>query len=344
MPLFLWLNRNKRDIVVNFKSSEGQEVVYDLAKTCDVALEGSRPGASAKLGVGYEHLRAVNPNIVYCSITGFGQTGPFASLATHGGAYDAVAGLAVPYQVKDGSYVQTRPYPHGLTYGSWLSAMAICAALLQRERTGKGAYLDISCADATLMALGQEILGTLNGESQGWSNPDEAESLGVKYCYYKTKDDRFMLIQAIERQFWFRFCAVIDRADLVNRGDWSVSRMDSGSGDEELRQELVKIFATKTQDERTRIFIENNIAGAPYYPLDELTESDLFKARQMFIDQDCRKHGTIKAVASPIKVKGDGFEISRPSPYEGEHTDEILAEFGYSQQKIGELRERGAID
>ena len=129
MPLFLWLNRNKRDIVVNFKSREGQEVVYDLAKTCDVALEGSRPGASAKLGVGYEQIRAVNPNIVYCSITGFGQTGPFASLATHGGAYDAVAGLAVPYQVKDGSYVQTRPYPHGLTYGSWLSSMA----------TGKGA-------------------------------------------------------------------------------------------------------------------------------------------------------------------------------------------------------------
>ncbi len=248
MPLFLWLNRNKRDIVVNFKSREGQEVVYDLAKTCDVALEGSRPGASAKLGVGYEQLRAVNPNIVYCSITGFGQTGPFASLATHGGAYDAVAGLAVPYQVKDGSYVQTRPYPHGLTYGSWLSAMAICAALLQRERTGKGAYLDISCADATLMALGQEILGTLNGEAQGWSNPDESEELAVKYCYYKTKDDRFMLIQAIEQHFWVHFCEVVGRPDLATRGDWSVSRMDSAGGDAELRQELINLFATKTQD------------------------------------------------------------------------------------------------
>ena len=120
--------------------------------------------------------------------------------------------------------------------------------------------------------------------------------------------------------------------------------MDSGSGDEELRQELIKIFATKTQDEWTRIFIDNNIAGAPYYPLNEMAEADLFKARQMFVEQVCRKYGTIKAAASPVKVKGDSFEISRPTPYTGEHTDEVLAEIGYSQQQIAELRERGAID
>jgi crotonobetainyl-CoA:carnitine CoA-transferase CaiB-like acyl-CoA transferase len=306
IPLFLWINRNKRDISLDLNAPGGRQILLDMAKSCHVVVEGARPGVEAKLGLGYEDMKAVNPSIIYCSITGFGQDGPFAQLATHGGAYDAVAGLAIPYQTKDGNYVQFRP------------------------------------SDATIAALGQEVLPVLNDGEEGWKDPNV--DISAKYCYYKTKDDRFMLIQAIERQFWFRFCAVIGRPDLENRGDWSISRMDSGSGDEELRQELINIFATKTQDEWTKIFIENNIAGAPYYPLDELAESDLFKARQMFVDQDSRKYGTIKAVASPVKVKGDDFEISRPTPYKGEHTDEILAEFGFSQQKVAELRERGAID
>jgi crotonobetainyl-CoA:carnitine CoA-transferase CaiB-like acyl-CoA transferase len=342
IPLFLWLNRNKRDIAVNFKSKEGIEVIYELAKTCDVAVEGSRPGASAKLGLGYEHLRAVNPGIVYCSITGFGQDGPFAQLATHGGAYDAVAGLAVPHQVKDGSYVQNRPYPHGLTYGSWLSAMAVCAALLQKERTGEGAYLDVSCADATVMALGQEILGTLNGEGEAWPDPDEGD-LSTKYCYYKTKDGRFMLIQAIEQHFWIHFCEVVGRPDLSTRGDWSVSRMDSSVGDTALRQELINLFATKTQEEWTKIFIENNIAGAPYYPLSEVENTELFTSREMIVQQDQPGVGKLKTVSNAIKVQGDPFVVNRPTPGKGEHTDEVLAEFGYSQQQIVELRERGTI-
>ncbi len=342
IPLFLWINRNKRDISLDLNAPGGRQILLDMAKSCHVVVDGARPGVEAKLGLGYEDMKAVNPSIIYCSITGFGQDGPFAQLATHGGAYDAVAGLAIPYQTKDGNYVQHRPYPHGLTYGSWAGAMAVCAALVQFKNTGEGAYLDISCSDSTVAALGQELLPVLNDSEEGWKDPNV--NIGAKYCYYKTKDDRFMLIQAIERQFWFRFCAVIGRPDLENRGDWSISRMDNGSGDDELRRELVKIFAEKTQDEWTKIFIENNIAGAPYYPLDELTKSDLFKGRKMFIDQDSRTYGTIKAVASPIKVKDDDFEITRPTPYKGEHTDEILIEFGFSEQRIAELRERGAID
>ncbi len=340
-PMFLWMNRNKRDISVDLKAPEGRQLLLDMAKSCQVVVEGARPGVEAKLGLGYEDMRAANPSIIYCSITGFGQDGPFAQLATHGGAYDAVAGLAVPYQTKDGNYVQFRPYPHGLTYGSWAGAMAVCAALVKALRTGEGANLDISCSDATIAALGQELLPVLNDGEEGWQDPNV--DISAKYCYYKTKDDRFMLIQAIEQHFWVHFCEVIDRPDLASRGDWSVSRMDMGSGDEELRQEMVKTFATKTQAEWTNIFIENNIAGAPYYPLDELTESPLFKARQMFVDQDCRKYGTIKTVASPIKVSDDGFEIRKPTPYKGEHTDEVLAEIGYSQQQIADLRERGVV-
>ena len=138
IPLFLWTNRNKRDISVDLKAPEGRRAVLDLAKTCQVAVEGSRPGVEAKLGLGNEDLKAVNPSIIYCSITGFGQDGPFAQLATHGGAYDAIAGLAVPLQVKDDNYVQHRPYPHSLTYGSWAGAMGVCAALVRGAAHRRG--------------------------------------------------------------------------------------------------------------------------------------------------------------------------------------------------------------
>jgi len=152
-----------------------------------------------------------------------------------------------------------------------------------------------------------------------------------------------MLIQATEQHFWVHFCEVVGRPDLATRGDWSISRMDVARGDMELRNELVKIFATKTQAEWTKIFIDNNIAGAPYYPLNELTETELFQARQMFVDQDCRKYGTIKTVASPVKVAGEKFELKKPVPYKGEHTDEILAEIGYASDKIANLRQTGVV-
>src|SRR5262249_35783784 len=148
-----------------------------------------------------------NPKIIYCSVTAFGQDGPFAQLGTHGGAYDATTGIAVPYQLKDGSYVQYRPYPHALTFGVWMAAMSICGAIVKQKTRGEGCYIDISNADATVNALGQELLGILNGDHPGgW--PDPEESVSVKYCYYKTKDGKFMLIQAIEQHFWVHFCEV----------------------------------------------------------------------------------------------------------------------------------------
>ncbi len=339
---FACINRSKRSVGIDFRTEEGRAVVYALAKSSHVFVESARPGASAKLGLGYEALRAANPKIVYCSITGFGQTGPFAQLATHGGAYHAVTGTPPPYQLKDGSYVQHRPMPSiGSTSGAWLAASAILGALLQAQTTGEGAYLDISCADAALMALDRSLESVLNEESRGWGDPEE--DVSVKYCYYKTKDDRFMLLQAIEQHFWLHFCEVVGRPDLATRGDWSESRMDSSVGDAELREELIKLFRTKTQAEWTKIFLENNIAGAPFYALGELESTELFRSREMIVEQDHPKAGKIKMVANAIKVAGDPFVATRPAPDKGEQTDEVLAEIGYSQQQIAELRGRGVL-
>ena len=339
--IYAWLNRNRRSLSVDFRQAEGLEMVHRLAKTCDVLLEGARPGASAKLGLGYEDLRALNSKIVYCSLSGFGQEGPFAHLGTHGGAYDSVTGLAVPYQVKDGSYIQWRPFPHALVYGSWLAAMAICAALVRARSTGEGSYLDISCADAALMGMGQEIMPVLNGEDDGWGDPEDHVS--VKYCYYKTKDDKFMLIQAIEQKFWEHFCDVVDRPDLKARGDWSKGLMDSGNRDLALKAELIELFRAKTQAEWTEIFIRDNIAGAPYYGMNEVEDSELFRDRAMVVEQEHPVAGEFKMVGNAVNVLGDPFTIDRPAPTQGEQTEEVLAEIGYSESQIAEFRSRHLI-
>src|SRR5205814_1293343 len=122
-------------------------------RTSHVFVEGSRPGAITKYGLGYDDLRKANPKIVYCSISGFGQDGPVAQLASHGGAFDAISGVAEPYRLKNGSYVQWRPYPHpGVTDGPWLSALGIVGGLYRAQMTGEGCYLDMACADAALQS------------------------------------------------------------------------------------------------------------------------------------------------------------------------------------------------
>lgn len=332
-------NRNKRSAAIDFRTDAGREAVYDLARSCDAVVEGARPGALAKFGLGYEQIRAVNPRIVYCSVTGFGQTGPFASFATHGGAYDAVTGMAPPRELDDGSFVQYRPFPHAFLHGSWLAAMSVCAALLKAARTGEGTYLDISCSDAALMCLAQEMDPVLAGTRDGFGTPEE--HIWVKYCYYKTKDDRFMLIQALEKHFWAHFCDVVGRPDLAGRGDWSANQMDFGTGDMELRAALIDIFRSKTQAEWTRIFIENDVAGAPYYPLNEVADTELFRSREMIVEEDHPAAGKRRMVANAIKIPGDPFELRRHAPLRGEHTREILREIGYDDQRIAALESDG---
>src|SRR5688572_6066550 len=121
-PFFVWMNRNKRSITVDFRKKEGQDLIHEMVKTADVFVEGSRPGAISKYGMSYDELSAINPKLVYCSVTGFGQDNPYANLASHGGGFDALGAVAKPLQLKDGSWVQHRPYPHpGVTNGPWLA-------------------------------------------------------------------------------------------------------------------------------------------------------------------------------------------------------------------------------
>lgn len=341
---FQWINRNKRGIAVDTRDPEGLALLKSIARRCDVVVEGFRPGVADRRGYGYEAMKEVNPAVVYCSITGFGQDGPFARMATHGGAYDAVSGLATPYRLEDGSYAQWRPYPHGLTYGAWLGAMAVSAALVRAKTTGEGCYVDVSCTDATVMALAQEAIDVLNNESHWPLEPDE--EVRLKYCYYETKDGRFMLLQSLEKAFWDAFCDAAGRPDLKDRGNWEGDRMDHSkvADDPGLRDELVKIFKERTQAEWTQLFLERDIAGAPFYSLEEARESELFKVRKMFVHQDTPDPAqSVDVIANATRVPGEPFEIRHPAPAHGQHTDEVLAEHGFDAEAVAGLRARKVV-
>jgi formyl-CoA transferase len=166
----------------------------------------------------------------------------------------------------------------------------------------------------------------------------------VKYSYYETKDGRFMLLQALERHFWEAFCDAAERPDLRDWGDWSTSRMDLKTTDDDLRHELIEIFRSRTQKEWTDLFISANIAGAPYYSLAEAPGTELYQDRRMFLTQENPDPAKeIHTIANAIKVDGDPFEIRSPAPEQGQHTDEILSELGFSEAEISGLRQNEVI-
>jgi crotonobetainyl-CoA:carnitine CoA-transferase CaiB-like acyl-CoA transferase len=346
-PFFVWMNRNKRSITIDFKKKEGQVLIHELVKTAHIFVEGSRPGAIAKYGMSYDELSAINPKLVYCSVTGFGQDNPYANLASHGGGFDALGAVAKPLQLEDGSWVQHRPYPHpGVTNGPWLANVAILAGLHQATATGTGCYIDLACSDAVLMSYTQEILQGMNGLGQFNVEEDPEEAPSAKYTYYETKDGKFFLLLATEKHLWQQFCRVIGREDLQNRGDWDqtpIGRDISPEDARALRAELVPIFKSKTQDEWTRIFTTNHLAGAPYTDPHDITTSPYFKARGMIAEHVHPRAGRYLMPANAIKVKGEPFEIRLPAPEQGEHTDQVLKELGLGEQRIAQLRTNGVI-
>ena len=311
-------NRGKRSVTLDLKRAEGRELLGRLAARSDVFIDGLRAGAAARLGAGYDDIRARNSAIVYCSISGAGQSGPYARLATHGVAYDAFAGLAPPALRADGDPAIPRYTPVGMFAGPLYAAMAVCAAVVHAKTTGAGCHLDIAELDAAVSWQAERIDGALNGIDAGSAGMADA----VRYQYYRTRDDRVVLFQASERKFWQRFCYGVGRRDLFEAKP-GVTAGDHAAGDETLRRELAAIFRTRTREEWVRFFIERDVPGAPVYDADEIHGDVHFRARDLIVAQEHPSAGPVRLFGTPVKVAGQRFDTS-PAPQAGAHTEEIL--------------------
>ena len=327
------LNRNKRSIALDLKAPGGAEVLFRLVRGFDVVVEGFRPGVLDRLGAGHAALRAANPRLVLCAITGYGQTGPYRDLAGHDIDYCAVSGaLAL-----NGPAECPLPFgiqPADVAGGSWVAVAGILAALLRRAATGEGAVVDVSMTEGVLGMLALQ-LGMAAGRGAPLRRGAEA-LVGAAACYrtYRTQDGRFVALGALEPAFFARFCAAAGCAELAPR-----QYERGGRGPVE---ELERLFASRTREEWARLGREHDVMLAPVLEGDEPMRDPHLQARGAFGELPARDGGSIPALATPVRID-DARNTFRPAPALGADTAAVLSEAGFSEAEIADLRERGVV-
>jgi crotonobetainyl-CoA:carnitine CoA-transferase CaiB-like acyl-CoA transferase len=355
-PPFMECNKNKRSLSVNLRTDEGREIFFELLKTADVFVDGYLEGACEKMGIGYEQQKKVKPDIIYAQYTGWGATGPWAKVPTHGGMMMALAGASPVSIDEDGNAQRGQRGASGDVFGGTASggestatgasymAANVAAALYQRSRTGEGAKLDGSGADAVIASGHIGAVSTLNADrimDRATMASGQEPSLNSKYTFYRTKDDKVALIAVIEHKFWANLCKVAGREDLIEQRDES-KPVDWGtySG---LREEVAAIMASKTLAEWMDIAVEHDIAIGPANSVMDLLTDPQIQSREIIVETNHPNAGKFYAVGTPVMVAGQPYEVRYPSPELGEHNDEILAELGRSADDIAKLRDAGAI-
>lgn len=330
------LNRNKRSLVLNLKVPAGREVFYRLAERADVLVEGFRPGVTRRLGIDYATLAAKNPRLVYCSLSGWGQTGPYREVAGHDIDYLAVAGVLDLTGPAEGPPAIPGVQVADIGGGALLAAFGIMVALFHRERTGQGQYIDVSMLDGVVAWLGHIIGRFLGGEV--WGRGRGLLNGGVP-CYnvYPTADGKYLAVGALEPWFWANLCRRLGREDLIPK------QFATGPEGEAVRAELAAIFKTRTRDEWAVELMGADTCVAPVKELAETLADSQVQARQMLLELEDPRYGRVRQVGFPIKFSATPAQVRHLGGPLGADTEAILGELGYSAAEIEGLRQAGAI-
>ncbi len=339
-------SRNKKSILLNLKTDEGREIFYQLAGKVDVILEGFRPGVAERLKIDYQTISKINPALVYCSITGYGQDGPYRTLPGHDINYISFAGALNLIGESDRSPVIPLNLIGDFGAGGKDAAVGILTALIARGKTGRGQYVDISMTDGVISLLTGAVLG---GYFQSGVAPKRGESdLSGAYPYYnvyQTKDGKYITLGCLEPWLWENLCREIGKEEFVPF-NMTRQRLPKDADDkkaEEILSYLRQLFLTRTRDEWFELFSQKDIPIGKVYSLDEVFADPQVLHRKMITEVEHPDGGRVKQVGIAIKLSDTPGAIRSLPPSTGEHTDEILAGLGYGEQKINELRERGVI-
>jgi crotonobetainyl-CoA:carnitine CoA-transferase CaiB-like acyl-CoA transferase len=350
--MHLHVNRGKRSVVLDLRTQEGVDIYLDLVRDADVVIEAMRPGGLAKRGLGFDKLCEVNPRIVFCTISGYGMTGPYKDMPSHGIAYDVWAGLVQPAVDDDGScYIPEHPSV-GIHAGPLFGALAVLAGITQARATGEGCQLEVAQSDAaaamdwlrseTWKAYERpedEVTGNASDDYERRAPGTAGMRDGVRYQFYASKDGH-ILFMASEREFWENFCRGVGRPDLFERHPGS-KYADHARGDIALRDELATIFAGRTTAEWVALGGEVNTPIAPVNTPKTIADDPQFQDRMPWLPAD--RLGSDQ-LPSPIKLVGRQQPVPTRAPAAGQHTDEVLREvLGYDEERIGALRSIGAL-
>lgn len=329
-----FLNRNKRSLALDLKKEGAAEIVKKLVETRDIVIEQFRPGVMKRLGIGYETLSAINPRLIYCSLTGYGQTGPLKDRAGHDNNYLALAGVM--------SHCGTReagPVPQGvqiadLGAGSFGIVIGILSAVIHRNETGEGQYVDVSMFDGSLLwnayAAASYLVG---GEIPEYQNMPL--NGGSHYGYFRTSDGRYMSVGSLEPKFWEGLCKTLGREELIEELGPIGSEMDSIV--EEIRAEFLK----KSFDEWRAIFAEVDVCVEPVLNLAETVAHPQTIARELVVDVPKPGGGVQRQIANPLKFSKSAARYDHTGPELGAHSEEVLLDAGYSAEQIDDFRAKG---
>jgi crotonobetainyl-CoA:carnitine CoA-transferase CaiB-like acyl-CoA transferase len=336
---FLAVNRNKRSITLNLKHREGQEVFYRLVETADVLVENFRPGTTAKLGVDYPRLRELNPRLIYASISGFGQTGPYADRPGLDLIVQGMSGIMSVTGEPDGPPVKAGIPVSDLAAGLF-TALAILVAIQARRETGSGQRIDASLFDS---ALALSIWET----SELWTTGrvprrhGSAHRLLAPYQALRTADG-YVTVGVANQRMWASFCAAVGRPDLADDPRFR-ENADRLAHQEELRQELEKAMADRTTEEHVEILLSRGVPAGPLKDYVEVLGDPHTLARDMVVELDHAAAGRTRTLGIPVKLSETPGAIRTAAPTLGAHTEEVLRDLGLSTSDIGGLRARGAL-
>ncbi len=333
--LFLALNRGKRSMRLNLKSPEGREVLLRAVRESDVVLESFRPGVLDRLGVGYEAMREVNPAIVYCAITGYGQDGPNRDRSGHDMNYLGLVGLLGLTGDAGGPPVQSAGQIADLGGGALMAAFGILAALRERDRSGEGQLVDVSMADGALSWLAMVAARRLAEDVV--PRRGDLELAGSLVCYRPYAcSDGWVTLGALEPKFWQAWCRGVGREDLIEQ---QFARPGSAT-----HREVEAVFAARTREQWRAFASEHDCCLEPVLELDEALDSELVRAREMIVELDQPgAQRPVRLLGVPVKLSRTPGDANRaPGPGLGEHTREVLGALGYDEQQIGALLESGA--
>jgi crotonobetainyl-CoA:carnitine CoA-transferase CaiB-like acyl-CoA transferase len=351
--LHLHTHRGKRSVTLDLKTDEGKRLYKDLVATADVVVEAMRPGTLAKLGLGYEELKAVNPKIVFATLSGYGATGPYRDMPSHGIAYDTWSGIVQPITDDEGFTRIPPTMPNvGINVGPMVAAMAILAGIIKARETGEGCEMEMAQSDAAAYMDWYRIESErayLRPEDEVTGNPsDDYERRpaglagmweGVRYQMYEAADGH-VLFMASEQAFWKNFCEGVERMDLFER--WPGSKIaDHARGNTGLQRELQQIFLTKTCREWLDFANEHNTTIAPVNTTANIGDDPQFQARMGFYPID---EVGCEQLPLPVFVDGDPLPCPTIAPTVGQHNDAVMAEvLGKSAEEIAALKAAGAF-
>jgi formyl-CoA transferase len=331
------VNRNKRSVLLDLTADDDRETFWRLIDTADMFVDGNRPGVCDKLGVGPDAMRARKPSLVYVQHTGFGATGPYAPIPTHGMLMNALVGAHAVQHGEDGLLERGSFEDDGAnlggeatSVGALHAALQAVAALVRARETGVGAYIDVAGSDATAMTAWLPIVLQRNAERitdrSGMAARSDGEMTGSRYQFYETSEGKVVLFGCIVQRLWDMWAAAAGRDDLIGRqADTTNDAVDWG--DDAERRLVAEVIATKTLDEWLGLAAEHGFAlGAAHQSVGEVAADPHVAGRNVFVEGQHPVAGPISYVGSAAIVDGEPFTVRRHAPAPGEHTDEILAE------------------